>query len=603
MGKTKIVILGAGYGGVHSAKLLNKKLKKNEEVEITIIDKNPYHTLLTELHEVAGNRVEPDGVQVDLRKIFNATKVKVVTDTFTKIDFEGRKVIGQRENYAYDYLVVGIGSETADFGVPGVKEHAFTLWSHTDAIKLKEHFEEMFIKASCEKDVELRRQLLTFIIAGAGFTGVEAAGELAEYKRQLCEEYFIAEKEVRIIIAEAMPDILPIMSQKMIKKAKSYLRRLNIEVMTNSPIVKIEENSITFKNNQTIKTRTLLWTCGVNGNSVSGDLGLKIAKRARIETNEFMQEVNHENIYIVGDIAYYEENDRPLPQIVETALQTAETATHNITADILKKEKKRHKSNYHGNMVSIGSHFCVAELSGVALTGFIAMMMKHLVNMHYLWGVGKFNAIWEYAMHEFFDVKRNRSFIGGHVAKKTPTFWIVILRVFIGSMWIYEAINKINTGWLDSAKIYASTAATSGATAVEGAGDATKAAVATVVPLLAHAPKPMQWIIDNFIAPHAVLFQTVIIGTELALGLALIAGLFTVLAALATMVLCVSFTLSAMADKTIFWYFFGAIALLGGAGRSFGLDYFIMPWLKKWWNKTLIARKTFLYIGDPNIRV
>lgn len=598
MNKKRIVILGAGYAGVQSAKLLYKKFKKDDDIEITIIDKNPYHTLLTELQEVAGSRVDPETIQVDLRKIFNATKVNIAIDTFNKIDFEKLTVHGEKASYAYDYLVVGIGSEPADFGVAGVKENALTLWSHSDSMKIREHFEKMFRKASVERDTDKRREILTFVVAGAGFTGVEAAGELAESRNKLCEEYYLDPREVRIIIVEAMAKILPIMSDKLIKKAHVYLKKLDIEVMTNSPIINVGKESITLKSDMVIKTETLIWTCGVQGNSCSIDLGLNIAQRYRIMTNEFMQEVNHENIYVVGDIAYLVENGKPLPQIVETALQTAETAAYNIIADIEKKEKKSHKSNYHGNMVSIGSHYAVAELSGVALTGMIAMLMKHVVNMHYLWGLGKFNAVWEYVMHEFFCMKENRSFVGGHLARKTPTFWVAILRVYIGVMWLYEAINKVNTGWLKDAKIFASTATTSGAT--EAVATTTPAAV---TPLLAHAPGPFQWLIDNFIAPHAVLFQTVIIGTEFAVGLALIAGLFTVMASLVSIFLCFNFILSAMAGVEIFWYIFGGIALLGGAGRAFGLDYFVMPWLKKQWNKTYIARKTFLYTGQPRIKM
>lgn len=599
MGNKKIVILGAGYAGVQSAKLLSKKFKKDDSIEITIIDRNPYHTLLTELHEVAGSRVEPESVQIDLKKIFNATKVQVVTDKFTKIDFDKQSVLGEKDSYKYDYLVVGIGSEPADFGVAGVKENGFTLWSHSDAMKIREHIENVFRKASTEKSEVKRREMLTFIVAGAGFTGIEAVGELAEWRNKLCKEYYINRKEVRLIVVEAMSKILPILSEKLINKAHVYLKKLDVEVMIDSPIINVGKKSITLKNNSEIKTETLIWTCGVQGNECSIDLGLKIAKRCRIQTNEFMQEVNHKNVYVVGDIAYYEEDGKPLPQIVETSLQTAETAVYNIVADIEKKEMKAFKSNYHGNMVSIGSHYCVAELGGVALTGFIAMAMKHLVNLHYLWGVGGFNTIWGYIIHEFFDIKDNRSFIGGHVAKKSPTFWTSILRVYIGAMWLYEAINKINTGWLSNAKIFASTAATTGAT--EAATTTTPAAV--VVPLLSKPLGIMQAIIDNIIAPHAVTFQTMIIFTEIAIGLALIAGLFTFLASGMSIVLCFTFILSAMAGKEILWYIFGGAALLGGAGRAFGLDYYVMPWLKRWWNKTAFARKTYLYVDKPNIEV
>lgn len=124
---TKIVILGAGYAGVHAAKKLAKKYKKNNDVEITLIDKNPYHTLMTELHEVAGGRVPEESVKVELSRIFHRTKVKVVVDFIENVDTDNNVVTTKQGEYKYDYLMVGIGSEPAFFGVPGVKENGFTL--------------------------------------------------------------------------------------------------------------------------------------------------------------------------------------------------------------------------------------------------------------------------------------------------------------------------------------------------------------------------------------------------------------------------------------------------------------------------------------------
>ncbi|GCF01713.1 hypothetical protein ZYGM_000041, partial [Zygosaccharomyces mellis] len=151
MSKNKILVLGAGYGGVRTAKKLAKKYKKNNDVEITLIDRNPYHTLMTELHEVAGGRVHPESVQV-------------VKTTYGE--------------YSYDYLVIGTGSEPAFFGVPGVKENGFTLWSFEDALKIRKHIQDMFAKASLERNAAKRKEMLTFIVAGSGFTGIEMAGEL-----------------------------------------------------------------------------------------------------------------------------------------------------------------------------------------------------------------------------------------------------------------------------------------------------------------------------------------------------------------------------------------------------------------------------------------
>nr|WP_279625599.1 FAD-dependent oxidoreductase [Thermoanaerobacter wiegelii] len=148
----RIVVIGAGYGGVHAAKLLNKKFKNDSTVEITLIDKKPYHTLLTDLHEVAGSRIEPDSVRVYLHKIFANKKVKVITDEVEKIDYERQSVIGKDGEYNYDYLILGIGSEPCDFGIPGVFEYGSTVGTLEAAIKTKEHIEEMFRKASAEND-------------------------------------------------------------------------------------------------------------------------------------------------------------------------------------------------------------------------------------------------------------------------------------------------------------------------------------------------------------------------------------------------------------------------------------------------------------------
>ena len=151
MSRNKIVVLGAGYGGVQTAKRLAKKYKKNNDVEITLIDKNPYHTLMTELHEVAGGRVHPESVQVELAKIFGKTKVNVVIDYIEEVNTDKKVVKTTNEKYEYDYLVIGTGSEPAFFGVPGVKENGFTLWSFEDALRIREHIQEMFAKASIEK--------------------------------------------------------------------------------------------------------------------------------------------------------------------------------------------------------------------------------------------------------------------------------------------------------------------------------------------------------------------------------------------------------------------------------------------------------------------
>ncbi|AAM25616.1 NADH dehydrogenase [Caldanaerobacter subterraneus subsp. tengcongensis MB4] len=591
----KIVIIGAGYGGLHAAKLLNKKLKNNPDIEVTLIDKKPYHTLLTDLHEVAGSRIEPDSVRIYLHKVFAGKRVNIILDEIEKIDHEKQQVIGKKGAYQYDYLILGIGSEPCDFGIPGVFEYGFNVGSLEAAIRTREHIEEMFRKASVEKDPDEKKKMLTFVIAGAGFTGIETAGELMEWTKSLCDKYNLDRSEIKIMVVEALNTILPNLNAKLAIKAQRFLNKKGVEVLTNSPIVEVARDYVVLKDGRKIETKTLIWTCGVQGNKCVENFGLELNRRCRVQTNEYMQAVGKENIYVIGDLAYYEIDGKPIPQVVETALQSAETAVHNIVADIKGEEKKPFKPKYHGFMVSIGSRYAVAELMGVSLTGFLAMAIKHLVNMHYLFGVAGIDAVLSYIYHEFFEVKNNRSILGGHIAAHVPTFWLVLLRIYVGALWLIEGINKIQQGWLDPSKIFIITASdVSGATANATSG---ATAVQTLQPLLKEPPAFYKWFMDTFVVPHAFLFQVMVVLAEVAIGLALIAGLFTFLASAGSIFLALNFILSAMADKSILWYIFAAIALMGGAGRSFGLDYYVIPWIKNWWKKTTFARKTYLYIS------
>jgi NADH dehydrogenase len=639
-----IVILGAGYAGVHAAKLLHKKYKKSDNIKVTLIDKNPFHTLMTDLHEIAGARVETETVQVELKKIFKAKKVDVVIDEIKDIDFKSQKISSENYTYEYDYLIIGTGAEPTFFGVPGAAENGFTIWSLEDAVKIREHVEKMFRKASFERNPEKRKEMLTFAVAGAGFTGVEVIGELAEWRKKLCREYGIDKKDVRMIIIEAMPNILHILEEDLQAKAARRMKKMDIEVITDSPITEVNKDSISLKDGTRIPTKTLIWTAGVQGNSFVAKLGLTMGKRNRVQTNEYMQSLDYENVYLVGDNGYLEEDGkRGYPQIVEAALQTAETAVHNIVADIEKGDKKPFKSNFHGFMVSIGSRYAVANVGGMKLSGFFAMAVKHMVNLHYLFGVGGFALCWTYMMHEFFHIKEKRSILGGHVSRKSPTFWLLPLRVFVGYKWLEQGLHKLPKILEDPSNIFlipppvknvasavkdaavnavssasqaaadgaakvaqaAADAASSATPAADGAAQAAEAASqwGEALPVPGFIESIVKWSMETFFytpdggfTALAEIFQAAMVVGEIIVGLCLIAGLFTVLASIASVVMGMMIWTSGMAPYEMLWYLAAGIALIGGAGRAFGLDYYVIPVIKNWWKKTRFANKTYLYI-------
>ena len=656
--KKRIVILGGGYAGVHAAKQLHKKYKRRDDIEITLIDKNPYHTLMTELHEIAGSRTQPEAVQVSFHKIFGGKKVNVVVDEVIGVDLDAKVLKSDTATYGYDYLVIGAGGAPEFFDIPGIQEHSFTLWSLEDAIRIRTHVEDRFREAAKEPNPEVRRRMLNFTIAGAGFTGVELAGELLERRDVLCPKYHIDEREVRVLIIEAKDSILPIFPEKPKEKAERRLKRMGAEIMLNAMITGAEEGLVKV-GEQEIRTDTFIWTAGIHGGEFSTRVELTkghmargecsvatiegihgmagcsfdederyvVGQRGRILVNDYMQSVDRPEVFVCGDILWYVEEEHVLPQVVETALQTGETAAKNIIADIEEKEKEAFKSNYHGFMVSVGSRYGVAHVVGTSLSGFFALGIKHLINLHYLFGLAGVNACWEYIREEFLDIKDGRSMFRGHFSWKIPVYWALPLRLFLGGKWLVEGIKKVQEGWLNPGEggllDVASSAirmpgvsfgdATSAASpAWEEGADAAAAATAAAADTASQYGEPLiealgiyTWFAENVLSAVPTLtflLQAGVVFAEIAIGLAFIGGLLTFPAAVVSIGFGLMFIASGWGNPELLWYLAASIVMLGGAGRGFGLDHWVMPWLKKWWNGRKIAKKTYLYTGEPRDR-
>ncbi|WP_265456501.1 NAD(P)/FAD-dependent oxidoreductase [Enterococcus sp. HY326] len=652
MANQKIVVVGAGYAGVSATKFLAKKLKKND-VDITLIDRHSYHTMMTELHEVAGGRVEPSAIQYDLQHLFSRKKnVQLVTDTVTGIDKENKVVTTKEGSYAFDHLILGMGGEPNDFGTPGVKEHGFTLWSFEDSLKIREHIETIVAKAAIEPDAELRKAMLTFVVCGSGFTGIEMVGELIDWKERLAKDYKLDPSEISLAVVEAMPTILNMLTRNDAAKAERYLEKKNVQVLKNSPIVEVSADHIKLKDGTEMPTHTLIWTAGVKATSDAADFGLEAARGQRLVANEYMQAKGYEdkNIYIIGDQVFYEEfPNTPTPQIVQAAEQTGHTAAASIVADIKGGEKHKFKGNYQGFMVSIGSKWGVANLFNmIHLSGFMAIVMKHIVNLKYFFDIRSGYLMFQYIMHEFFHIKDDRNVTRGHSSRYGNVLWSVPLRVFYGFVWLVESMKKVvgdgsyfkpstwfgEGSWFTGSSVFpwawsypvpgaevtsAASGAADAATAASGAADvatAASGAASTATDVVASVPhfglsyaygeEPMAvfdsapnwfnnlmgWMMPNY--DVAMFFQKFMVFFEIALALALIAGLFTWLANATTIVLVITFCLSGMFYWVNIWFIPVAFALMNGSGRAVGLDRWVIPWLQrtlgKWWYGSEKAR-------------
>ncbi|MDT2127583.1 NAD(P)/FAD-dependent oxidoreductase [Enterococcus faecalis] len=631
MTKQNIVVVGAGYAGVSATKFLAKKFKKDTDVTITLIDRHSYHTMMTELHEVAGGRVEPEAIQYDLQRLFSRKKnVKLVTDTVTGIDKENKVVKTLAGSYPFDQLILGMGGEPNDFGTPGVKENGFTLWSFDDAVKIRHHIEATVAKAAIEPDAEVRKAMLTFVVCGSGFTGIEMVGELIDWKDRLAKDAKIDPDEITLMVVEAMPTILNMLSRNDAAKAERYLEKKNVQLLLNSPIVEVAADHIKLKDGSEVLTHTLIWTAGVKATSDAADFGLEAARGSRLVANEYMQAKGYEdkNIYIIGDLVYYEETpNTPTPQIVQAAEQTGHTAAANIVADIKGGEKHAFKGNYQGFMVSIGAKWGVANLfDKIHLSGFLAIIMKHIVNLKYFFDIRSGYYMFQYIMHEIFHIKDDRSVARGHTSRYGNVLWSVPLRVFYGMVWLVESMKKIvgngdylkpstwfgDGSWFTDKVVFpfpwlqeqvttgASQATETATTAASGAADAAASGGADAATQAAHfglsyayGETPMQvfdhmpkWFesVMKFMMPNqevALFMQKFMTIVEVCIALALIAGLFTWLSSAATIGLTIAFCLSGMFYWVNIWFIFVAFALMNGSGRAVGLDRWVIPWIQR----------------------
>lgn len=677
-----IVIVGAGYAGVLTAKKLAKKFKKNEDVNITIIDKNPFHTMLTELHEVAANRVDEDSIKMSLNKIFAGRRVNIKLDTVQSIDFEGKKVLGKAESYDYDYLVLAAGSKPTYFGVPGAEEFAFKLWSYDDAVKLKDHIHNCFREAARETDIEEKRRLLNFYVVGAGFTGVEMVGELAEYVPILCEKFEIDREDVTITNVDVLERTVPISPEKLSAKVEKRLAKMGVDVILKTGVCGMGKDYIELRQNDACvrkPTNTVIWTAGIESADITSEAAktLSSANRGRIKLDKYLRSVDDENVYVVGDNMLYtpEGSDTPVPQMVENCEQSAKTAARNIAVAITGEgEMEEYKPKFHGVMVCVGGRYGVARVGlpnlMFNLPSFLAMFAKHFINIIYFVQVLGWNKIFSYLKHEFFTIRNNRSFVGGHFSNKTPSFMLVALRIWLGAVWLFEGIMKIIEGWFKKPKLEgffgganawydsilngkvtsgggdggdAVTGATSAAvkfidtlsakagavidTVSSATGEAAEKVVEKVGKVLinwdifgwfqiyfvsgkelSHSTLNdyafkinvplMNWFTDKVILANegvTMFFQIFIVVAEILIGLALIGGLFTTPASAFSLVLQVMFVMTTGLYLGTFWMIFAAIALLFGSGRTLGLDYYAMPYLKKRWKKVRWVRKSYLY--------
>ncbi len=388
---SKIVIVGGGFGGVRAALDLEKKL--GDRAEITLIDRNGYHLFAPALYEVASAfGIAKDRFSVSLRKtvsvpyqdIFEGKKISFVQAEVSKISLN-EKILATKSDasYSFDYLVLALGSQTADFNISGVKEYAFQFKTIEDAILLNHHLTMLFEKAS-RGNQELPIRL---VIGGGGFTGVELAAEIACTVKHLTQRYQIKNGHSIITLVEAGPKILPQISDAERNTIIQRLTHLGVAIKTNAAIEEAASDSLKLKNGHSLPYHMLAWTAGVRPNDFLKTISdLDLTANSKVVVDEHLNTTRYPHVFAVGDIVEFIDHatQRPEPALGYVAVQHGQLVAANIVRSIANKELKSHKPFYSLWIAPVGGKYAVAHLwGGISIKGFMGWVIRELVDLKY----------------------------------------------------------------------------------------------------------------------------------------------------------------------------------------------------------------------------
>lgn len=390
MNRPKILILGAGYGGLSTAVQLQKKLNAND-ADIVLINKNHYHYESTWLHEAAAGTLSPEDVRYEIKDVISSEKIQFVQASVTGIDVQARKVTTDQGEHTYDYLVIGLGFEGETFGIEGLDKYALSIANVGAARQIREHIEYQFAMWSQDEVKDDSR--LTIVVGGAGFTGIEFLGELGNRIPELCKEFDVPHEKVRVICVEAAPMVLPGFDPELVEYAVRHLESKGIEFSIGTPVVQATPEGVKIKKGEEefdfIKAGTVVWAAGVRGNRLIETSGIE-NMRARVKVEKDMRAPGFPDVFIVGDCALMinEEVNRPYPPTAQIAMQQAETVAGNIIALMNDEDTHTFVPKLKGSVCSLGEHDAIGDVMGRKITGTKASIMKKIIDNRALYMIG-----------------------------------------------------------------------------------------------------------------------------------------------------------------------------------------------------------------------
>jgi NADH dehydrogenase len=380
----RVVIVGGGFGGLQAAKALG-----DAPVQLTLVDRRNHHLFQPLLYQVAMAVLSPADIAQPIRSVLrDKPNVEVVLGEVTAIDPDAGVVMVDGDRLPFDYLILAAGASHAYFGHDEWEPLAPGLKSLEDALDIRRRILLAFEEAEHEPDPERRKALMTFVIVGAGPTGVEMAGAIAEIANHTLARDFrhIDTRDARIILVEASRRMLAAFPDRLSRYALGDLRRLGVEVLLGRPVTMIEPGKVTI-DQEVVPAETIIWAAGVKASPLGQSLGVELDRAGRVFVNPDLSIPGHPNIFVIGDMASLADfKGRALPGVAQVAMQEGTWAARNIQRLIAGKTTRAFHYRDLGNMATIGRNSAIADIRGLQLKGYIAWLVWALVHIMNLIG-------------------------------------------------------------------------------------------------------------------------------------------------------------------------------------------------------------------------
>ncbi len=384
--KQKIVIVGAGFGGIAMAKMF-----KNKPVNVLLIDQHNYHNFQPLMYQVATGGLEPASIAYPVRRIFrNYKNVSFRMAEVFSVSSEEKTIATSAGAIAYDYLIIATGSQNNFFNFEPVKDKLLTLKSIPDALNLRSFIFQNLEKAMENNQKEPLDEILNIAIVGGGPAGIELAGALAEMKRYVIPKDFpgLDVTKMSINLYEASPKLLSVMSKNASEKSEVYLKELGINIFLNAKVNSYDGATITLADNTTFTTDTVIWTAGVKGAPINGLPKDVIVGGNRISVNEYNQVLGYDTIFAIGDVAAHisEGNPKGLPMLAPVAQQQGKFLSKNIIRHISGKPMEIFTYKDKGTMATVGRKKAVVDLPKWKFQGTFAWLVWMFIHIFSLVG-------------------------------------------------------------------------------------------------------------------------------------------------------------------------------------------------------------------------